>query len=192
MYTEDDEDVKVKKKNSEDDYNDFYTSFSEMDEDESKKEKKKSKKKEEPEEKDEEDYKDFYGNEEEEKVEVKEDNYKKTVIKIGIIVILALLLVDLLFILFRKTEPGDIELSKTEYTLEFGQKDYISYKIVDTDKAINPSFNSNNPTVATVDENGEIIAVSKGESIITISYKIFKIIGFNTITKSNNKHKNSY
>lgn len=175
MYTEDDEDVKIKKKNSNEDYNDFYTSFNEMDEKEDRKSKN-SKKKEEVKEKDEEDYSDFYGSDEEEKDEPKDNEFKKKLIKIGIIVFLAVLLIVLLFILFKKSnEPGDIELSKTEFVLNVGEKDYISYKVVDTEKEIIPSFTSTNPEVATVDANGEIIAVSKGDSIITVNYSVGRV-----------------
>ena len=175
MYTEDDEDVKIKKKNSNEDYNDFYTSFNEMDENEDKKSKK-NKKKDEVKEKDEEDYSDFYGSEEEEKEEPKDNEFKKKLIKIGIIVFLAILLVVLLFILFKKNnEPGDIELSKTEFVLNVGEKDYISYKVIDTEKEIIPSFTSTNPAVATVNQNGEITAVSKGDSIITVNYSVGRV-----------------
>ena len=175
MYTEDDEDVKVKNKSSNNDYNDFYTSFSESEEKTPKKEKGKIKKEVVREPKDEDDYSDFYGiNEEEPVVEEKDDDFKKKVIKIGIIVLLTIVLIILLWVLFnkKKDESGDIELSQSSYTLKVGEKEYISYKIVDTDSDVTPTFTSSNPSVVSVDANGEIIAVSNGEATIKITYDI--------------------
>ncbi len=180
MYTEDDEEVKLKKKDSNNDYNDFYTSFNEMEENEGKKEskkesKKKTKKEEIVEEKDEDDYSDFYGsNDEEENEPVKEGNGNKTIIRFGIIILLVIILAVLLVILLRKgeEEKGDIELSKSAYELKIGDKDYVSYTVVDTEKNVTSTFTSSNPNVVTVDANGELTAVGKGEATITVSYTI--------------------
>ncbi len=174
MYTEDDEKVEVKKKNSNNDYNDFYTAFNDIEKKEEKKEKKKSKTEEKPV-KEEEDYRDFYGSSEEVEEPTK-NNSNKTVIKIGVVVLLLVILAVLLVFLLKKDkeEPGDIELNKASYTLNIGDKDYISYKIVNTESDVIPKFTSSNTNVVTVDENGEITAISKGEATITISYTINK------------------
>ena len=174
MYTEDDEEVKIKNKNSNTDYNDFYTSFSEMEEEDKKGSKKKPKKEKKVIEKNEEDYSDFYGNNEEDEPVKESNSNTKTIIRFGIIILLVIILAVLLVILLRKgeDEKGDIELSKTNYELKIGDKDYISYKVVDTDKTVTSSFTSSNPNVVTIDANGELTAVGNGEAIITISYTI--------------------
>ena len=140
MYTEDDKEVKVKKKNSpavEDDYSDFY------------------------------------GSDDKEEEPTYVDGGKKFNYKILLIIVLAIVLIILLFILLKgNSSSGDIELSKKEIALEAGEKGYISYKVVDTESAVKSTFASSNPLVATVDENGEITAVSSGEAVITISYTI--------------------
>lgn len=174
MYTEDDEKVEIKKKNSNNDYKDFYTAFNDIEKKEEKKEKKKNK----PEEKEvaeEEDFSDFYGSTEEVEESTKNSS-NKTVIKIGIVVLLLVILAVLLVFLLKKEkeEPGDIELNKASYTLNVGEKDYISYKIVNTESDVIPKFTSSNVEVVTVDENGEITAISKGEATITITYTINK------------------
>lgn len=176
MYTEDDEEVELKKKNSNNnDYNDFYTSFSEMDEKEGKKEKKKKLDNEEiSSEKDEEDYSDFYGTNDEIEEAIEKNGNNKVIIRIIAIILLVVILAVLLIILLKKgeEEPGDIELSKTSYTLKAGDKEHITYKVVDTDSNVSSKFTSSNPNVAIVNENGEITAVGKGEAIITITYTI--------------------
>lgn len=176
MYTEDDENVKVKNKNSKNDYNDFYTSFSGKDDDEEKKEKGKKKKKEvEEEAKEEGDYSDFYGNEEETEEEVVEKDGKKgkTILKIVIIILLIAIIAGLLFVLLgKKKETGDIELNNTEITLKAGETEYISYRIVGTESDVTSTFESSNLEVATVSESGEVTAVGNGEAIITIKYVI--------------------
>ena len=173
MYTEDDDEVKLKKKNSDNDYNDFYTAFNNEDVEEDSKESKKKVKKEEIETKEEDDYSDFYGESTE---EVKKDNSKrnKAIIKFGIIILLVIILAVLSVILFRKCEkePGDIELSKTNYTFKIGDKEFITYKVVDTESSVETSFTSSNTKVVTVDNNGGLTAIAPGEAIITVSYKM--------------------
>ena len=177
MYTEDDEEVKVKNKNSNNDYNDFYTSFNESNEKKEKKnDKKKTKKEVAVTPKNEEDFSDFYGTGDEmvEEPPVSySDNNSKGILKIVIIIIL-LVVIGLLvyFLLGRNKESGDIEINNSNITLETGESEYISYRIINTEKDVTSTFTSSNPSVATVDENGEIKAVSKGEATITIHYTI--------------------
>ncbi len=177
MYTEDDEEVKVKNKNSNSDNGDFYTSFNQLSEKGTKKVAKKKLKLEDEEEKDEEDYSDFYGSsdDEDEVMAPSDDDNKKTkaIIKFGIIILLLIVLAILLVVLLRKDDPkGDIELNQATYNLKTGNKEYISYKVVDTESSVESHFTSSNPAVVTVDDNGEITAVGPGEATITISYTI--------------------
>lgn len=193
MYTEDDDEVKVKNKNSNNDYNDFYTAFNEsepkkVEKKDNKKEEKKnnkndnknnkknSKKEEKTVLKDEEDYSDFYGISDEEDEEVSEPSFKEPrdyskLIKIGIIA-LAVIIVILLVWLLLSHRPSDIEISNPNISLNAGEIEYISYKIVNTDEEVTSTFTSSNPSVATVDENGVVRAVARGETVITIKYTI--------------------
>ena len=176
MYTEDDEDVKVENKSSNGDYNDFYTSFNSLDKKEEakgKKEKKEPVKEENIEVKDEDDYSDFYDTDGEIVVDTSKRDKIKTIIKIGIIMLLAVVLGVLVLILINKNrEPDDIELSKSSFSLKVGEKEHISYRIIDPNNDVTSKFTSSNPKVAIVDENGEITAVGVGQAIITIHYTV--------------------
>ena len=178
MYTEDDKDVTVKKSNSKEDYNDFYTSFNEMDNEEDKKssKKKSTRRKIEPEVKEEADFSNFYGSNEEENNEPRNNiNYGKW-IKLGVVVILVILLILLIIFLINrdggKRNVGDIELTNTNMSLKVGDSDFISYKIVNTNSEVISTFTSSNENVAIVDENGGIKAIGPGEATITIKYTI--------------------
>lgn len=170
MYTEDDEEVKVKNKKSKNDYNDFYTSFSEQEEKETKKGKKKANDEEDIQ--TEEDYQEFYDNDE--VVEEKDNSRIKLFIRIGIIALLAIILLVLVIILLNKNndDPGDIVLEANSFELKSGEKKYISYSIVDTEEEVTSKFYSSDEKVVTVDDNGEITAIGNGEATITIKYRI--------------------
>ncbi len=175
MYTEDDEKVKVKKSNSNNDDKDFYTSFSEMDENEgSKSSRKKNNRRREVEVKEEADYSNFYDSNDEEEENEEDNGNKGKWIKIGAIVLLALLLIGLIIFLITRSSgtKGDIELTNNDITLKVGESDYVSYKIVDTENEVTSTFSSSNSDVAIVDENGAITAMGPGEATITISYTI--------------------
>lgn len=174
MYTEDDKKVEVKNKNS-NNYSDFYTSFNEQDDDSKKKKgKKKSiiKKEKVVEPKEEDDYSNFYGTQEEEVVvENKPDIHKW--LKIGLIVLLVIALIAIIILLILKNRvKGDIELTSDNISLNVGESNYISYTIVDTSSEVTSTFTSSNETVAVVDENGRVVGLSNGESIITVKYTI--------------------
>ena len=177
MYTEDDDKVKVKKKNSSGDINDFYTLFNEDEEDNSKKKngkKEKNKNFARREVKEETDYSDFYGKEdyEEENINTASSNIS-TYIKIGVIVLLVIALIVLIIVLLGgKKVKGDIELTSNEMNITVGSSDYISYKIVDTESEVISTFTSSDSSVAMVDENGKVMAIGDGEAIITIKYAI--------------------
>ena len=178
MYTEDDKDVTVKKNNSKDDYNDFYTSFNEMDNEEDIKstKKKSTRKQKELEVKEETDFSNFYGSNEEEEIEPKNNfNYSKW-IKLGVVVFLVILLVLLIIFLVNrdsgKRNVGDIELTNSNISLKVGESDFISYKIVNTNSEVTSTFTSSDEEVAIVDENGSITAMGPGEATITIKYTI--------------------
>ena len=176
MYTEDDENVKVKGKNSNGDYNDFYTSFNESTEKNVKKDdKKKNKKEEKKAVKEEEDYSDFYGldSEEEAPVVTNKNTNNKNIVKIGVVILLLIILGVLLWLLLgNKKDNGDIEIITNNITLKAGDSEYISYKVVGTDKQVTSTFTSSNTNIATVSENGEIKAIGNGEAIITVHYTI--------------------
>ena len=185
MYTEDDEKVKVKGKNSNNDYNDFYTAFSgpeKKEEKEVKKEaKKKSKKEEKKIEKTEEDYSDFYGLDDEvdeptpittNKNRGNNKNNNNNLTKIGLILLLLIVFVVVLILILGNRVRGDIEITNNDISLKSGESEYISYKVVGTDKEVKSTFTSSNPDVATVSENGEIKAVAGGEATISINYTI--------------------
>ena len=176
MYTEDDENVKVKGKNSNGDYNDFYTSFNESTEKNVKKDdKKKNKKEEKKAVKEEEDYSDFYGldSEEEAPVVTNKNTNNKNIVKIGVVILLLIILGVLLWLLLgNKKDNGDIEIITNNITLKAGDSEYISYKVVGTDKQVTSTFTSSNTNVAIVSENGEIKAIGNGEAIITVHYTI--------------------
>ena len=182
MYTEDDEKVTVKKDNSNVDYDDFYTSFNDLDDKDKKNDKKNSKKKDKKEPKkkkkdeEEEDYSDFYDVDakNEEVIDDDKNNKKKRVLFILICFIIIAGIIALAFFVLGKKNgesvKGNIELTKKEIVLKVGATEYISYKVVDTEEEIKPTFASSNPNVATVDENGKITSVGGGESTITISF----------------------
>ena len=174
MYTEDDKEVKVKNQNSNNDYNDFYTAFNDPDKKETKKNKKENINEQYAEPKEEEDYSDFYDTSEEVEEPKRKDGIK-TILKIGIILLLVVVLTVLLLVLFNRNkdnEAKEIELYKSSFTLKAGEKDHISYKIVDSSVNITPTFTSSDPNVVTVDANGEITAIADGEATITVHYTV--------------------
>lgn len=63
-----------------------------------------------------------------------------------------------------------VSLSKSELTLEQGDQDLL-VATINPDDVIDTKlrWNSSNPAVAEVDENGSILALSKGETVITVS-----------------------
>ena len=172
MYTEDDEEVKLKNRNSQNDNSDFYTPFDDTEVEEEIDDKKTKKKplKEEIVSQDD-DYSDFYGNNDKEFEEPPKN--KGVIYKIILIVFLLIVLIVLLIILLGNSkDTGDIELSNNSYSLKTGEKEYISYKIVGTESMVTSTFTSSNPSVATVDANGQITAVGTGTATITIKYTI--------------------
>ena len=179
MYTEDDEEVSVKNKNSDKVGNDFYILFNDDDDDKEKEVKKKKNttvKKDDPTYlSDDDDYSDFYNSNNSEPFEPTEKN---KIIKIIIIAVLAIILIILLIVFFtgkggsNSKNNGDIKLTSESYSLKSGEKEYISYTIVGTESDVKSTFTSSNNEVAVVDENGQITAIGGGEAIITIRYTI--------------------
>lgn len=175
MYTEDDDKVSLKDEDSGSGYNDFYTSFDDLDDGDKKRDKKKQKKVKEQQEnlKEERDFSSFYGFSDEEEEESSNDN-KGKIIKIAIIAILAIAVIVLLIMFIGKASKtkGDIELINQDISLKVGEKNVISYRIIDTDSEVKSSFTSSNPSVVLVDENGEVTALSTGSAKIIVSYTI--------------------
>ena len=171
MYTEDDEEVKLKNKKNNRDDSDFYTSFRDPVQNDAKKKTTKPKREEVVEVQDEDDYSDFYGTNDE---EPEPSNNKGNIIKIVIIAVLLIVLIALLIILFGTSNKvkGDIELAKENYTLKVGEKEFVSYKIVDTESSVHSTFTSSNPNVVAVDGNGQITAVGAGTAEIIVHYTI--------------------
>ena len=150
MYTEDDDNVKLKNKNSKDYESDFYTSFNSSNDNDNKKNKKK--KKNDSEVQNEDDYSDFYGSSDESEEEYEEKNSGvKNIIKIIVIFLLLAVLIILLVILFNNnSSKGDIELAKENYTLKAGDSEYISYKVIGTESNVTSTFTSSDPNVVTL------------------------------------------
>ena len=186
MYTEDDEEVTVKEDNSNIKYSDFYTSFNDIEKEDSKDKKGKKKnevKEEDTEAKEESDFVDFYGDEDT-PVETNDSskktpfnfnfNINKNVIRVIIIVVLVVILIALIILLFGKkvTVKGDIELAKTSVALNIGDKEHISYSIVDTEKEVTSTFKSSDPNIIIVNDTGEVIAINEGEAEVIVSYTI--------------------
>ena len=186
MYTEDDENVVVNDNESNDNYSDFYTSFmnneknDKKDNKSNKKKKKTSKKKTNDEEyaldddvdelSDEEDYKEFYGSKEKKVKEKK--SHKKTIILIilGLLFVAAVVL-SIIF-LGKPREKPDIVLTNEEITINVGETDVISYKIINTNKNVTSTFTSMNNDIAIVNNNGTVIGITGGETEVVIKYII--------------------
>ena len=172
MYTEDDEKVTIKKNNSNIEYSDFYTSFNDIEKEETVSKKKKPKE-EKVLSKEENDSFEFYDNNN--NTENFQNDNKKKIIKIIIIAVLSIIFILLMIFLFAGKEKkvvGDIELVDNNIVLNLGETKYISYKIVNTESKVTPTFTSSDSSVATVSSSGEIMAVGEGNAIITIQYTI--------------------
>ena len=174
MYTEDDEKVKLKKNDSNIEYSDFYTSFNEIEneKEETKNNKVKNKEKSKNKDEEEKDYTLTYNENYEQDNNI---DKKKKIIKIAIIIVLAIFLLVIIILLFKgcsKKVSGDIVLSKESISLNLGEKDYISYKVVDTESSVTSSFESSNSSVASVSSSGEVMAMGVGDATITIHYTI--------------------
>ena len=186
MYTEDDEKVKVKKNDSNNDYDDFYNAFNttEADNEEKKKEKntekkktppkkekEKKEKKEKKEESEETEYSYFYVNNEDEFPQTDKKNLKKIIIICGI-AILAIILVVLSFVIIKSVTKKDIELLNENMSIKVGESDYLSYKIVNEDVGEEFSFVSSDESIATVNENGLVTGISGGNVTISFNYQV--------------------
>ncbi|MBQ6497958.1 MAG: Ig-like domain-containing protein [Bacilli bacterium] len=66
-------------------------------------------------------------------------------------------------------EITSITLDKTEMTLVVGESDFLGFTYEPSEAAIFASYTSSNPSVATADPSGEIVAVSPGTAIVTVS-----------------------
>lgn len=177
MYTEDDEKVKLKKNDSNIEYSDFYTSFNEIDKDVSQNKNNKEKGKEKTKKEEiEEDKDDTYFYTDGDAKETNDDsNNKKNIIKIIIIVFLAIFILLILILLFKGNSPkvtGDIILSRESITLNLGEKEYISYQVIDTESKVVSKFESTNPSIAKVSDSGEVMAMGVGDTTVIIHYTI--------------------
>ena len=63
----------------------------------------------------------------------------------------------------------ELEINKNNINLQVGQTEQLTVKLKDEDKTQNAVYQSSDPTIATVDENGNITAVGEGTAIITIA-----------------------
>ena len=171
MYTEDDEKVIIKDDDSNDDYSDFYTSFNENKNTNNKKKGKKKKTK--PKSQDEEEDSDLYGINDDEFIDSKSNDKGKKNIRMiiiaGILLIQVIIIVIILVGVGNKKEP-DIILIKDNYTINVGETEVISYKIINTSEEIKASFKSVDTTVLTVDQNGKITGIDDGKTDVILTY----------------------
>ena len=63
----------------------------------------------------------------------------------------------------------ELEISKSNINLQVGQTEQLTVKLKDEDKTQNAIYQSSNPNIATVDENGLITAISEGIAIISVA-----------------------
>ena len=178
MYTEDDKNVDIKQDDSNIKYSDFYTSFDDISQEEKKQKRKKKEnvKVSKSSVKEEENYDSFYNSSSFDEVE--SNNGKKNIIKLivaGSVLIVLIILLVLFLGSKSKNVKGDIILDKNNITLDIGGKEYISYKIADTNSFVTSKFVSSNEDVAIVSDNGEVTAVGMGEATITIYYTIDEV-----------------
>lgn len=66
-------------------------------------------------------------------------------------------------------EPGAVELEKTTLRLSVGATEKLNYTLTEPAQIV--QWNSDTPTVATVDQEGNVEAVAAGTAIITLFYK---------------------
>ena len=171
MYTEDDKDTSLNNEESSSESQDFYTSFNDIDEKAFKKTKKK-KRDVAPSKNDIEEPISYSLNEEDDTSSNNNSN-KKNIIKIaigaGILIIVVILLIILLS---GKKESPDITLMNEEINVKAGESSVISYKIINTDKEVEASFKSKDPTIAIVDGNGKVTGIREGITTVIVSYTI--------------------
>ena len=68
-----------------------------------------------------------------------------------------------------KVTLPELEINKREITLQVGETEQLSVKLKGEDKTtFGATYQSSNPNIATVDENGKITAVAEGKTEITV------------------------
>lgn len=93
-----------------------------------------------------------------------------TPIYLAIIVVFLILIALILFLLLRGTPASDILLFDDSIELVAGNTHMLNYEILPsnvTNKSV--KWKSSNPSIAGVNEIGEVTAIRKGEAVITIS-----------------------
>ena len=68
-----------------------------------------------------------------------------------------------------KVNLPELELSKSETTIELGDTEDITVKLRGKDETKNATFTSSDESVVTVDENGKITTLKEGNAVITVS-----------------------
>ncbi len=114
--------------------------------------------------------------------ETNNTNNKSGLIKIILIVVLAIVLLILLISIFSGNGSGNnndnnppqnefaITLNFETLNMNVGEKSTLTYKVSDETKNIKVYYSSSNPSVAIVNDQGEITGVSAGTSNIILSY----------------------
>lgn len=105
----------------------------------------------------------------------KDDKRFKKIIFIAVgSALLGVFLLILAIIIFSNNSDSagvDIKLLTEKVILKVGETQSISYEVINATEDIQATFKSSNPKMVTVDNNGTIMGVGEGDSVITISFK---------------------
>lgn len=104
--------------------------------------------------------------------EIDQKEKKQKTIRILIIAGVILLIAIIALIVFAIIKSPRIKLSEKEISLNVGESKYITFEVVNTEDSIATNFSSEDNAVATIDENGNIVAVGAGTTNIIVSYNV--------------------
>ncbi|MBR0518214.1 Ig-like domain-containing protein, partial [bacterium] len=88
-----------------------------------------------------------------------------------------------------KVTLPELEINKSEINLQVGQTEQLTVKLKGEDKTQNAVYQSSDPNIATVDENGNITAVGEGTAIIKVSVEGAKNAQINVNVYDPENHK---
>ena len=176
MYTEDDDDdIVIKDDNSNENFLDFYTSFSDNDGNNKKNNKNNKKNKKEKIIKEDNSISEFY--EIDSEINEKDNKSKKVIIfaiVFGLLLVLAIIL-TIIFLGKKDNKTPDIKIMNDNIKINVGEKEIISYQIINSNEDIKATFKSSNTNVLTISENGEIIGIDDGQAEVIVSYTISNV-----------------
>lgn len=99
-----------------------------------------------------------------------ETKRRTTTLKIVCVAVILLVVIGIVLFALRGTPASDIIFCNDTINLIAGETQKLSYEIVPnnvTNKSV--KWQSSNPAVVSVDDSGEIIAISEGEAIIMVT-----------------------